>query len=315
MKEQIDVSGCALRGDNAALDVRQIALNTASLTMDLLLCGETGTGKDTLARQIHELSGRSGAFVGMNCAAIPESLAESQLFGVVNGAYTGVNRSRQGYIEAACGGTLYLDEIDSMPLSLQAKLLRILETRGIERLGSTTFVPVDLRVIASAQRPLDELVEQGLFRRDLYFRLNVLTIQMPALRKRREQILPLFDQFTQQMASEFDRPVPMLDNGLVQLLLSHAWPGNIRELKSAAKRFVLGFPLLGADPQPPRDPQSGLKTQLRVIEKMLIEDAFKRHKHRFDAVLEELEIPRRTLYQRMKELGVSDLALAEPLFS
>jgi transcriptional regulator with PAS, ATPase and Fis domain len=311
MKEEIDVSSWAYGDDNTSLDIHQIAVNTAHLNMDLLLCGETGTGKDTLARHIHELSSRSGSFIGMNCAAIPESLAESQLFGVVNGAFTGVNRAREGYIEAADGGTLYLDEIDSMPLSLQAKLLRILETRGIERLGSTTFVPVDLRVIASAQRPLDELVEQGLFRRDLFFRLNVLTIQMPALRKRREQILPLFDQFTQAIADDFSRVIPALDNGLIQLLLSHAWPGNIRELKSAAKRFVLGIPLLGAEPVEDRDPVTGLRTQLRVIEKMLIEDALKRHKHSLDAVVSELDIPRRTLYHRMKELGVA-VQLAPP---
>lgn len=306
MKEEIDVSDCSCQPENVALDIQQIALNTANLSMDLLLCGETGTGKDTLAKRIHDLSGRTGSFIGMNCAAIPESLAESQLFGVVNGAYTGVSRSREGYIEAACGGTLYLDEIDSMPLSLQAKLLRILETRGIERLGSTDFIPVDLRVIASAQRPLDELVEQGLFRRDLFFRLNVLTIQMPALRKRREQILPLFDQFTQEVAADFGCPVPELDNRLVQLLLSHSWPGNIRELKSAAKRFVLGFPLLGGDAPADGDLEAGLKTQLRVIERMLIEDALKRHKHSLEAVVQELEIPRRTLYHRMKELGMND---------
>ncbi|MGN2387206.1 transcriptional regulator HrpR [Pseudomonas syringae] len=283
----------------------QIAMNSAFLDMDLLLCGETGTGKDTLANRIHELSSRSGPFVGMNCAAIPESLAESQLFGVVNGAFTGVCRAREGYIEASSGGTLYLDEIDSMPLSLQAKLLRVLESRGIERLGSTEFIPVDLRIIASAQRPLDELVEQGLFRRDLFFRLNVLTLHMPALRKRREQILPLFDQFTQGIAAEFGRPAPALDSGRVQLLLSHDWPGNIRELKSAAKRFVLGFPLLGADPVEALDPATGLRTQMRIIEKMLIQDALKRHRHNFDAVLQELELPRRTLYHRMKELGVA----------
>ncbi|WP_455807840.1 transcriptional regulator HrpR [Pseudomonas koreensis] len=283
----------------------QIAMHSALLDMDLLLCGETGTGKDTLASRIHELSSRTGPFVGMNCAAIPESLAESQLFGVVNGAFTGVCRAREGYIEASNGGTLYLDEIDSMPLSLQAKLLRVLESRGVERLGSTDFIPLDLRVIASAQRPLDELVEQGLFRRDLFFRLNVLTLQLPALRKRREQILPLFDQFTQDVAAECGRSAPTLDNGRVQILLSHDWPGNVRELKSAAKRFVLGLPLLGAEPVEARDPVTGLRMQMRVIEKMLIQDALKRHRHNFDAVLEELELPRRTLYHRMKELGVA----------
>ncbi|MCF5706578.1 AAA domain-containing protein [Pseudomonas syringae] len=283
----------------------RVAMNSAFLDMDLLLCGETGTGKDTLANAVHELSSRSGPFVGMNCAAIPESLAESQLFGVSNGAFTGVCRSRQGYIEASSGGTLYLDEIDSMPLSLQAKLLHVLENRGVERLGSTEFIPVDLRVIASAQRPLDELVEQGLFRRDLFFRLNALTLQLPALRMRREQILPLFDQFTQDIAAEFGRSAPVLDSSRVQILLSHDWSGNIRELKSAAKRFVLGFPLLGAELFESEQADTGLRTQLRVIEKRLIQDALKRHRHNVDAVLQELELPRRTLYHRMKELGVA----------
>ncbi|UZE25637.1 sigma 54-interacting transcriptional regulator [Pseudomonas sp. B21-056] len=305
MSIEVDVSGREVWGSTIFTTCHQAVTNDAFLEMDLLLCGETGTGKDTLANRIHEQSGRSGPFVGMNCAAIPEQLAESQLFGVVSGAFTGVCRSRQGYIEASSGGTLYLDEIDSMPLSLQAKLLRVLETRGIERLGSTTFIPVDLRIIASAQRPLDQLVEQGLFRRDLFFRLNALTLHLPALRKRREQILPLFDQFTQHIAADFGRPVPTLDSGRVQLLLSHDWSGNIRELKSAAKRFVLGFPLLGADPVDSHSPAPSLRDQLRVIEKMLIQDAFKRHRQDVEAVVQELEIPKRTLYHRMKELGVA----------
>ncbi|MDE2034954.1 MAG: sigma-54 factor interaction domain-containing protein, partial [Pseudomonas sp.] len=132
--------------------------NTAALNIDILLLGETGTGKDTLAQRIHRLSGRRGNFVAVNCAAIPESLAESQLFGVNSGAYTGAMQSRAGFVEAAHLGTLYLDEIDSMPLTLQAKLLRVLESRGVERLGSTRFIPVDMRVIASAQHSLHEMV-------------------------------------------------------------------------------------------------------------------------------------------------------------
>lgn len=305
MSTEVDVSGHEIWGNTAFSPCHQTEINGALLNMDWLLCGETGSGKDTLANRIHEQSGRSGPFVGMNCAAIPEQLAESQLFGVVNGAFTGVCRSREGYIEASSGGTLYLDEIDSMPLSLQAKLLRVLETRGVERLGSTAFIPVDLRVIASAQRPLDQLVEQGLFRRDLFFRLNALTVHLPALRKRRDQILPLFDQFTQRIATEFGRPVPVLDRGRMQLLLSHDWSGNIRELKTAAKRFVLGFPLLGTDPVAVRSPVSSLRDQLRVIEKMLIQDALKRHRQNVEAVVHELDIPKRTLYHRMKELGVA----------
>lgn len=304
MEEGNSSSSYRVPNFESALDVHQIAMSTAHLNVDLLLCGETGTGKDTLAKQIHELSNRSGSFVGMNCAAIPEALAESELFGVVNGAYTGANRSRMGYIEAAQGGTLYLDEIDSMPLTLQAKLLRILETRGIERLGSTTFIPVELCVIASAQRPLEELVEQGLFRRDLYFRLNVLTVQLPALRARREQILPLFDEFAKTAAENFNRPVPVLDKRMLQLLLSHSWPGNIRELKSAAKRFVLGFPMFGNEVVEDPDGATTLKTQLRIIERVLIQEALKRHNQSIDAVSQELDIPRRTLYHRMKCLDV-----------
>lgn len=163
-------------------DIENTLNSTAALNIDILLLGETGTGKDTLAQRVHRLSGRRGNFVAVNCAAIPESLAESQLFGVNSGAYTGAMQSRAGFVEAAHLGTLYLDEIDSMPLCLQAKLLRVLESRGVERLGSTRFIPVDMRVIASAQHSLHQMVEHGTFRRDLYFRLNVVNIQLPTLR-------------------------------------------------------------------------------------------------------------------------------------
>ncbi|WP_223537073.1 sigma 54-interacting transcriptional regulator [Pseudomonas sp. GL-B-16] len=281
--------------------------NYDRVVTDLLVYGETGTGKDVLAKHIHDSSGRRGAFIGINCAAIPEGLAEGQLFGVVSGAFTGATRTRQGYIEASNGGTLYLDEIDSMPLSLQAKFLRILETRGVERLGSTNFVPLDLHVIASTQSSLSGMVEEGKFRRDLLFRLNMITIKLPALRSQRERILPLFEQFTKDLAAEMNRPVAaVLDNHLTQLLLSHGWPGNIRELKSAAKRFVLGLPLLGCGLGEThcQQYQSGLKWQLKVIERRLIQDALKRHKQSLDRVVEELDIPKRTLYHRMKELGI-----------
>jgi len=219
--------------------------NTAVLDIDILLLGETGTGKDTLAQRIHQLSRRKGNFVAVNCAAIPETLAESQLFGVNSGAYTGAMQSRAGFVEAAHLGTLYLDEIDSMPLSLQAKLLRVLESRGVERLGSTRFIPVDMRVIASAQHALHEMVEQGTFRRDLYFRLNVVNIHLPALRDRRERIIPLFLDMIEQEADHFRLAAPSPPSKqLLQQLLCHPWKGNVRELRSTAKRFVLGLPPL-----------------------------------------------------------------------
>lgn len=278
--------------------------------MDLLLCGETGTGKDVLARYIHDQSGRSGALVSVNCAAIPENLAESLLFGVANGAFTGAKRARPGYIEAAHEGTLYLDEIDSMPLQLQAKLLRVLENRGVERLGTTTFTPLDLRVIASTQRPLDELVAQGLFRRDLLFRLNTMTVSLLPLRQRRELILPLFKRFTHGMGQNAAKPAHTLDSQMTQVLLSHPWPGNIRELKSAAKRFIMGLPPIDTEiayslvPAHCTCTKAGLRKQLRAAEKLLIQDALKRHKHCLDTVAKELNISRRTLYQRIKELDV-----------
>jgi transcriptional regulator with PAS, ATPase and Fis domain len=281
-----------------------VAQSISQLGIDVLLSGETGTGKDTVAQRIHGLSGRKGRLVAMNCAAIPESLAESELFGVVSGAYTGADRSRVGYIEAAQGGTLYLDEIDSMPLSLQAKLLRVLETRAVERLGSTTPIALDVCVIASAQHSLDELVEKGLFRRDLYFRLNVLTLKLPPLRTQRERIIPLFRRFAAASARESGLLMPEVSGVLRHVLLNHQWPGNIRELKSAAKRFVLGFPLLGSESGDEGESSTGLKSQLRVIEKVLIQAALKRHNNSIDAVSQELNIPRRTLYHRMKELDV-----------
>lgn len=282
------------------LDLQYLAINAAPLNVDILLVGETGTGKDTLARRIYCLSRRPGAFVAMNCAAIPESLAESELFGVVSGAYTGAIRSRGGYVEAAQGGTLYLDEIDSMPLSMQAKLLRVLEARGVERLGSTEFIPVDMCVIASSQRLLEDLVEEGLFRRDLYFRLSVVSIQMPALRERREQIVSLFKEFVARKALLLGRPAPALTSGLIQKLLAHSWPGNIRELKSCAKRFVLGLAPL---PQLCSREPTRLKAQLRAIERILIEEAMKRHQHCIEAASVELGIPSRTLYHRIKSLS------------
>ena len=279
--------------------------NTAALNVDILLLGETGTGKDTLAQRIHRLSGRRGNFVAVNCAAIPESLAESQLFGVNSGAYTGAIQSRAGFVEAAHLGTLYLDEIDSMPLSLQAKLLRVLECRGVERLGSTRLISVDMRVIASAQQSLQIMVEQGAFRRDLYFRLYVLSIELPALRDQRERIIPLFRQMIQEEADQFKCTPPTPSDGLLHELLCHSWRGNVRELRSTAKRFVLGLPPLSMPACSKQPTQMSLKARLQQIEKALIEESMYRHQHCVDTVAVELGLAKRTLYYRMKQLGIS----------
>lgn len=285
-------------------ELNATVMSTAKLNIDILLHGETGTGKDTLAERVHSLSERPGDYVAINCAAIPESLAESQLFGVTTGAFTGAVQSRAGFIEASHLGTLYLDEIDSMPLTLQAKLLRVLETRGVERLGSTKFIPVDMRVVASAQSSLLEMVEQGTFRRDLYFRLNVVSLHLPPLRERRDQIIPLFMNLVRREADYFDSPIPPTSTLLLQQLICHDWPGNVRELRSAAKRLIIGLPPIsayaGVD-----DCEMKLKTRLQQIEKLLIEDSLRRHLHSIEAVGLELGMAKRTLYNRMKQLEIT----------
>ncbi|ATZ12637.1 sigma 54-interacting transcriptional regulator [Erwinia amylovora] len=276
----------------------------APLKIDLVLEGETGTGKDTLARKIHQLSGCRGKLVAVNCAAIPETLAESELFGINNGAYTGAGQARAGYVEAADNGILFLDEIDSMPLSLQAKMLRVLENRGVERLGGTRFTPVNMRVIVATQTPLLTLVERGSFRRDLYFRLNTVSIQLQPLRARIEVIIPMFRSFIQKAASTLQCAPREITQEHYECLLSYSWPGNIRELKAAAERFVLGLPPLDL-PCHCGQERPQLKELMRRIEKNVIYDCLVRHGHSIDDAAQELGIPLRTLYHRIKLLNVN----------
>lgn len=276
----------------------------APLKIDLVLEGETGTGKDTLARRIHQLSGRSGKLVAVNCAAIPETLAESELFGVHSGAYTGASKARAGYVEEAHNGTLFLDEIDSMSLSLQAKMLRVLENRGVERLGGTQFTAVDMRVIVATQKPLLTLVEEGSFRRDLYFRLNTVSIQLQPLREQTDLIEPMFEHFCRQYATLVGHNLPPLKQHQHEDLLSYNWPGNFRELKAAAQRFVLGLPLLITQGQY-RPGAVRLKERLQRIEKSLIKSCLMKHDHSVDHAAQELGMHPRTLYHRIKLLNVA----------
>ncbi|WP_083705034.1 sigma 54-interacting transcriptional regulator [Motiliproteus sp. MSK22-1] len=293
-------------------DLRQLIDKVSPLPIDVVIEGETGVGKDYLARTIHRISRRQGSFVAVNCAALPETLAESELFGVTAGAYTGAQHSRAGYIETANEGTLYLDEIDSMPISLQAKLLRVVESRGVERLGSTAFVPVNVRIIVSTKTPLAELVEKKLFRQDLHFRLSTITIQLPTLRSRPESIAHMFRQFVEDASEQLQRKVPAYTPELYQQLLSHSWPGNIRELKGAASRFVLGISLipylsaknLSATNRVSNADKRSLRHSMHELERILITEVMQHHNGRLDEVASELDIPKRTLYHRMKQLGI-----------
>ena len=216
--------------------INKIARSNASV----LVLGETGVGKELIAEALHRNSSRvDQPFVKMNCAALHESLLESELFGHERGAFTSADRQRIGRFELANGGTLFLDEIGNMSPSTQAKVLRVLQEREFERLGGTRTIKVDVRVIAATNRNLEEAISVGEFREDLYYRLNVVTLSIPPLRERKEDILPLAKHFIDRASAEVKKDVRGIDPGAVRELSRHTWPGNIRELKNAMERAVL----------------------------------------------------------------------------
>ena len=216
--------------------IEQVAPSSASV----LITGESGTGKELVARTIHNLSPRKNApFVAINCSAIPESLMESELFGHERGAFTGAAGRRQGCFEMANGGTLLLDEIAEMPALLQAKLLRVLEERTVRRLGGSQEIPVDVRVLAATNRDPGEAVASGVFREDLLYRLNVITIELPPLRRRKEDVPLLARHLVRQLAQRHERPARQLSPAAVEALKSHHWPGNVRELRNVIERAVI----------------------------------------------------------------------------
>ncbi|MCJ8346687.1 sigma 54-interacting transcriptional regulator [bacterium] len=286
-------------------DIPFFLSKVAHLPVDIVIEGETVTGKDTLAQKIHKSSMRSGRFVAVNCAALPEGIAESELFGVKAGAYTGATSSRAGLIEASNKGTLYLDEIDSMSLVLQAKLLRVLEERGVTCLGSTVLKPVDLRIIPSTKYPLIKLVEKGLFRLDLLYRLSTTSISLPCLRQKRSDISPLFEKFVIEFANKINVIPPSIDNSIRKKIEKYNWPGNIRELKFSAARYVIGLPTLNIHREYTHiAPDKKLKSQLLVLEKKIIKESLIFNSGVLDDVALELDIPKRTLYHKMNKLNI-----------
>ncbi|MDR2801282.1 MAG: sigma-54 dependent transcriptional regulator [Desulfovibrio sp.] len=228
-------------GTAPALDLifAQIA-QVAPSTTTVLLRGESGTGKELVAGALHDASPRrDGPFVSLNCAAIPESLIESELFGHERGAFTGALAVRKGRFELAQGGTLFLDEVGDLSLMTQAKLLRVIQERTFERLGGLAVLKADARIIAATNRDLEDMVERGQFRRDLYYRLNVFPIHLPPLRERANDILPLADHFVKLFAAEHHKGNLRLSPAISTLLHAHSWPGNIRELANVMERAVL----------------------------------------------------------------------------
>jgi two-component system C4-dicarboxylate transport response regulator DctD len=298
------VERCLVGQSPAMRRLRDDVASLASAAADVLVLGETGAGKEQVARALHEGGARAAKpFVAINCGAIPESMFESEMFGHEAGAFTGAGKRRIGKVEHASGGTLFLDEVESMPLALQVKLLRVLQERRIERLGSNTGVPVDLRVVAATKEDLDALSESGRFRRDLFFRLNVVTLTLPPLRERREDIPLLFEQFVVQAAVKYQRPVIEVPPSLRRSLMLADWPGNVRELKNAAERAVLGF--LSPDLAGAADAAPGLDALLDRVERLVIEDALKASGQRIAEAARALGLPRKTLSDRMRRLGLN----------
>jgi sigma-54 dependent transcriptional regulator len=205
----------------------------------ILIVGETGTGKEVIAQQVHRRSGRSGPFVAVNCGALSETLGEAALFGHEAGAYTGASGARAGWFEAANGGTLFLDEIGDLPLTLQVALLRVLQERQVVRLGSRKSQPIDVRVIAATNIDVGEAVRKGKFRLDLYFRLSVVTLELPPLRERAADILPLAEHFIRVYGEKLQRPLPTFEPEAKRALVAYSWPGNVRELENVIHGAVL----------------------------------------------------------------------------
>src|SRR5262245_31060742 len=228
-------------GDSPAMrKVYRLTRLVAPTRANVLLVGETGTGKELIARAIHRLSPRAdGPYVRVNCGALAESLLESELFGHVKGAFTGALDNKIGRFEAAHGGTIFLDEISTMSPKLQVKLLRVLQESEFERVGESRTIHVDTRVIAATNQPLEDEISAGRFRDDLYYRLNVVPIYLPPLRERREDIPALVEYFLERYSAENQRDPPELTDTVLEALLAHDWPGNVRELENCMERAVV----------------------------------------------------------------------------
>ncbi len=289
--------------------LREEILDIATTDAPVLIQGETGTGKEVVAHSLHEFSSRQkGKYVAVNCGAIPESMFESELFGHERGSFTGADRRRIGRFEYAHGGTLFFDEIGTMPLPLQVKVLRALQEREVTRIGSNESQPVDVRLISATNVNLLDECAAGRFREDLYYRINVVELRIPPLRERGEDVLLLFDYFIAQAVVTYNRPAMPMKPADAGLLMAHDWPGNVRELKNIAERYVLSSlpekqrltEILGTSNQTGAESEfSSLQDMLRHHERYLLEQSLVRHKGDVQVVMEELKLPRRTLNEKM----------------
>jgi DNA-binding NtrC family response regulator/pSer/pThr/pTyr-binding forkhead associated (FHA) protein len=298
----------------------------ADSTLTVLVLGETGVGKELIADAIHRGSSRRGGpLVKLNCASLPENLLESELFGHERGAFTGADRRKIGFFEAATGGTLFLDEIGEMQLALQAKMLRVLERKVVTRVGGTDELAVDVRVVCATHRDVEAEVRAGRFREDLYFRIAGFTVAVPPLRDRKTEIVPLAEHFLRSIAAELDQPPPPLGDDAAAALASHDWPGNVRELRNAVERAMVirTSGVIHADDLPdnvrdagrrarPGSAENTMRDQLAELERSAIVDALELHGGNQTRAAQRLGISRRALIYKMEKLGLKPPPGAKP---
>jgi two-component system response regulator AtoC len=307
-------------GESAAMrEVMDLAARVAPFPSTVLLTGESGSGKEAVARAVHRASPRNGkAFVAVNCGAIPENLLESELFGHERGAFTGADRAREGLFEEADGGTLFLDEIGELTLPLQVKLLRVLQERQIRRVGGTGERAVDVRVLAATARDLVDEVREGRFREDLFYRINVVQITVPPLRTRPEDVPPLAEHFMRLHARRLGVEAPGLPRDLVPVLAAYSWPGNVRELENVIERaLVLSGGRVAVEHLPPHvrsgrhpfqvpddDGDLSVKRRLPALEKSLIVRALERSRGNRTKAAELLDLSVRALSYKIHDYGL-----------
>ncbi len=320
LKDQVrrQQSDDELLGESPALNtIKQQITRIADLDTSVLISGESGTGKELVARALHRQSRRSdGPFVAINCAALPESLLESELFGHVRGAFTDAREGRKGLFVEASGGTLLLDEIGEMPLALQPKLLRVLEDHKVRPLGGSNEIDCDVRVLAASHRDLSEAVARGSFRNDLFYRLNVIQLELPPLRERGNDILLLAQSFIQDLGKRFNKSVTGLAQPAAACLLAYDWPGNIRELRNVVERALaltlhdritvedlpeqLRHPG-GSTPLPPSLVEAGNILPLEEMERRYIHQVLEQLDGNRTLAARLLGVDRKTLYRKLKE--------------
>lgn len=318
--------------NQAFLETVQRAANYAATDFPVLITGESGTGKELMAQELHSRSSRAGApFMVQNCSAIPDNLLESELFGYKKGAFTGADKDKKGLFEAADGGMVFLDEIGDMPMNLQARILRVLQNQEVKPLGATKVRMVDVRVISATNRDLPQMIRDGSFREDLFFRLNVLPLQLPPLRERPEDIPLLLNYFMQRESQKMNAPAKQFTESAQQRLAEHPWPGNVRELQNTVK-YVLatvssplvnvdGLPLPQGQTQPaaPPSPNAGSAEQTPQpepgssfkdlswadVDQAYVEFLLEKNKWNVSQAAREAQVNRSTFDSRMKKMGLS----------